>query len=158
MISGALVFSSMLIVGGLYLLPPRAAPVVVQAVGPPAPAPAPPSRSAPEPARPGPPIAVTPLMQERGTENARLALEARRGEFVARCWAPAAAKQAEPGQIQLRFVLGFDPAGELIATGIVEDREHRRSDVTTCLRSIDLSFAIPAPGLVLQVEVPFTLP
>ncbi len=100
-------------------------------------------------------VLTGPLAAWLGTRRPRVLQLA---EFVERCWNPSAARQPEPRQIPLRFVLGFDAAGRLAASGIVEDRESYRSDVALCLRGIDLVFTIPAPGLPLQVEVPFTLP
>jgi hypothetical protein len=153
MISGALVASSLIVAAALVFGrgPAVVAPPVAPVATPMAAAPV----AAPVVA---PPTVVTPAMQERAVENARLALEARRGEFVARCWAPAVAERPEPARIELGFVLGFDAAGQLGAVGITEDHEVHRSDVATCLRGLALQFKIPAPGLSLQVEVPFVLP
>jgi hypothetical protein len=111
--------------------------------------------AAPPPARP--PV-LTPEIQARGRENAARALEAWRARLVAECWAPSAAKQPEPRQIPLTFSLSFSPEGALTGTGISEDRMTFRADVGTCLRRIPLSLRIPAPGVVLMVEVPFVLP
>lgn len=156
-IAGAIMASSALLLVGAYLLfaPGPARPEVMPVT--PVAAPVVPVLAKVEPT-PGPPQEVTPEMQQRGAESARLALEARRPEFVTRCWAPAAARDANPPRIPLQYNLGFDPTGRLAAVGIAEDRDIHRPDVAQCLRNIDLQFTIAAPGLPLQVEVPFSLP
>jgi hypothetical protein len=109
-----------------------------------------------------PPVTVAPsdmpTITARGAENARAALEAWRATFVDRCWTPAAARQSAPERLPLQFNLSFSPTGELVGVGIVEDRVIGRADVAACLRAIELQLKIPAPGVVLSVEVPFTLP
>lgn len=143
---------------GLYLGLTRA-PVASPgepAASPPA-APAPPELPpATAPVRPAPQL--TPAVQERAQENAARALAAWRDEFRRRCWDPAAAAQPEPRQVPLTFNLSFAPDGNLVVAGIAEDRAANRSDVANCLRQLELGLKIPAPGVPVYLEVPFTLP
>lgn len=100
----------------------------------------------------------TPEVRARGLENAARALETYRPRFLEECWNPSAAREAEPRRIRLTFNLSFSPEGELIGVGISEDRSDHRPDVGMCLRRIEMHFKIPAPGVMLQLEVPFNLP
>lgn len=131
--------------------PPAPAPAVA-ATSSVAATPAPP----PSPVQPVP--TETPEVRARGRENAARALEAYRAEFVRTCWAPAVAERPEPRQIPLVFNLSFSPGGEIVGIGIDEDRAVNRADVAMCLRKIDVKPRIPAPGVALLLDVPFTLP
>lgn len=135
-------------------VPAAASPVVVplSSVTPASPVVVPPSVT------PAPPTAPTPEIEARGAENASQALEAYRGEFVEKCWAPAVKLRAEPRSIPLKFNLSFSPEGVLNGIGISEDRELQRPDVGICLRGIEVRLKIPAPGVPLFLVVPFVLP
>ena len=100
----------------------------------------------------------TPEIRERGVTNARRALEQLRGEFVASCWAPSAAATPEPRKIPLTFSLSYTPDGEVVGVGIIEDNAVFRSDVASCMRARTIKPRIPAPGVALNLEVPFELP
>jgi hypothetical protein len=125
-----------------------------------APVPAPVSAPAvvAEPAAPRFVPTETPEIRERAVMNTRRELEAWRGEFVAKCWAPSAAATAEPRRIPLTFNVAFTPAGELVGLGIIEDGEVFRSDVANCMRGMAIAPKIPPPGVPLNLEVPFELP
>lgn len=111
----------------------------------------------PPPAAP-PTVIDTPAVRARAAENARLALEAHRPEFVQTCWNPSAAQRAEPRQIPLVFNLSFTAQGELNGLGIHEDHERNRADVGNCLRTLVIALKIAAPGVPLTLDVPMTLP
>lgn len=153
-IPAAIVASSVILATGVYL--------GLRAQGP-APSPAsPPGPAAPPVAAPPivapPPAVKTPEIEARGLENARRALEGARAEFVRRCWTPAADKQPEPRRLPLVFNLSFSPDGVLLGWGLSEDRAVQRPEVANCLRAVDLTLRIPAPGVPLQLAVPLTLP
>lgn len=110
-----------------------------------------------EPPTPPPAPSLTPEIKERGQENARQALETFRPKFL-ECWAASVARTPEPPRIQLVFSLSFAPDGSIVALGIAEDHAAERPDVAECMRALRVQFSIPAPGVVLVTEVPFTLP
>jgi len=151
----AIVFGSMMIAGALYFglrerSGERPVPVVVTPMATPVPV--------ATPVVPGPPSVITPEMQAHAFDSARAALESYRAEFVARCWNPAVAKQPEPAWIPLSFNLAFGADGRIIGIGIAEDHNVHRADVGMCMRTIPLPLTIPAPGLPITIEVPFSLP
>lgn len=157
-IPAAIVLSSVILATGVYLGLQRA-----QAT-PAAPAVAPPVASPVQPAiAPSTPVAPPnkPLPAEvraRGTDNARLALEAMRDAMVRTCWTPLPASPSDPPQVQLKFSVSFSPQGERTALGISEIRGATRPGVADCLRKMALDPKIPPPGGFLQADVPFTLP
>jgi hypothetical protein len=77
---------------------------------------------------------------------------------VDRCWKPSLAKSRDPPSVRYVFNITFDAEGRQLARGLAEDRAAARPDVTTCLGAELTPLAIPAPGAVVQVEVPFSLP
>lgn len=110
------------------------------------------------PVAPLPPVEMSAETRARGVEDARLALEGAREEMVRRCWTPAAATQPEPRQVPLVFNMSFSAQGELTGLGLSEDRAANRPEVANCVRQLGLSLRVRAPGSLLLVEVPFTLP
>ncbi|MBL9100609.1 MAG: hypothetical protein JNL82_06615 [Myxococcales bacterium] len=150
----SVVLAGGLVAAALVLTRPPAPPATTaQAAAPAAEPPTPPPSVAP-------PVVPqeTPEVRARGQDNAARALEAYRARFVEQCWAPAAARQPEPRRLPLTFNLSFSPDGALTGLGISEDRQVQRPEVGTCLRGIEVELKIPAPGVMLMVEVPFTLP
>jgi len=117
-----------------------------------------------QPARPAPTAQTAPAAPPEGaardevTRQAAQALEARRRHLVDRCWKPSLAKSRDPPSVRYVFNITFDAEGRQLARGLAEDRAAARPDVTTCLGAELTPLAIPAPGAVVQVEVPFSLP
>ncbi len=151
-IPAAIVLSSVILASGLYfgLQSMQVAPTA---------APATPSVTVPSPSVvQRSPAGLPSEVQTRGAENARQALEAMRGDIVAKCWMPAVMEVEEPRQIVLTFSMSFSPQGELGGVGISEDRGAARPKVADCVRKLQLNLRVPAPGGVLFVEVPFSLP
>jgi hypothetical protein len=154
----ALVLSSLILAIGWNLGPGSSrtpAPIVAAPIVAASPTP---TIQAPAPAAPAPVPVMTTEIRERGAVNARSALESWRPRLRAECWDPAVAKVREPSSITLDYYLSFSPEGALVATGIIENRRAFRTDVSQCLRGVALDLRIPAPGLPLQVQVPFSLP
>jgi hypothetical protein len=146
--SGAMILSSAILAVG-WNMTPRERVVVVERAAPtavaPAPAPAPPRPSAAE-------------LRRRVAADARAALEGWRPTFLERCWAPSAARAAEPARIEVRFNFSFDGSGRMVGVGLTEQRRAYRADVAACLRGLGVRLAVPAPGVPVQVELPLTLP
>jgi hypothetical protein len=111
----------------------------------------------PEPAAP-PPAPSPGASREVVAQQAGKALDAQRAILVKRCWEPAVAKTPEPKTIRYVLNLSFDAAGRQIGRGIIEDRETARIDVTRCVGENLPPLEVPAPGAVISVEVPFSLP
>lgn len=148
----AIVLSSVILATGLYFgLQRTAQPVVMPPITGPVVPPDP-------PVGPPRPVEMSAETRARGVEDARLALEGAREEMVRRCWTPAAAKQPEPRQIPLMFNMSFSAQGEMTGFGVSEDRAAHRPEVANCVRLLGLPLRVRAPGSLLLVEVPFTLP
>lgn len=148
----AIVLSGALVAGALYMaLRPTSAPVQPTTSEPTKPVVAPTPAPAPTPVDPA-------AVRASGERDAKQTLEALRPRMVAECWAPAAAKQAEPTSIFLTFNFSFDAGGRCIGVGINEERERNRPDVAQCLRTLGILPTIAAPGAPLVLEIPFTLP
>jgi len=113
---------------------------------------APPPRAAPAP-QPD-----YPALQEIVARQAAQALEAQRPDMVRACWAPAVAKTPQPAAATYRYNLSFDAEGRQVSLGISEIRGQSRTDVAVCLRSRPLALQIAPPRVVVNVDVPVTLP
>ncbi|NUP08468.1 MAG: hypothetical protein HOW73_20655 [Polyangiaceae bacterium] len=90
--------------------------------------------------------------------DALAALERQRKVIVDACFSPALAKKPEPSPIKLRFNYAFGADGKQLGRGVAIDRGNSRSDVTNCILEKLPAISIPAPGSVVTVDVPWTLP
>jgi len=101
-----------------------------------------------------------PATHDKNADLARAALERMRGDFVRKCWAPAAAKTPEPAHASFTFNLAFDAQGKERARGIGEVAfgADARTDVGNCLRGLASPIEIEAPGRAVSVSVTMELP
>lgn len=156
MTPAAILIGSVIIAAGLYLgmqraAPPPLAPATAVEV---TPAPATSPRAVVPPTRP---VALTDL-RRRVEADAAKALEARRADFVQRCWEPSRRKNPAPPAAKYIFDMSFDESGKEIARGISEVRGMDRPDAAQCLRMLPLGINVPAPGAHVGVEVEMILP
>lgn len=120
------------------------------------PATRPPEPAAAAAAAPAP--AASAPSREAVARDVAKALEAHRAELVQRCWAPSAAKSAEPKEVRYLFNFTFDADGWQIGRGVMEDRRFARPDVTACMGPLLPRLKIPPPGAPVSLDVSFTLP
>lgn len=112
-----------------------------------------PSSAAPS-SRPGPDEHT----RERVRELVAAELAAREDELRRTCWAPSAARVAEPESTTFRLRVAFDPAGRQVAFGVADPDDPARRDVAACLREAMPALSVPAPGVRVPVEVVLVLP
>ena len=159
MTPAAILIGSVIIAAGLYFgvqrsaAPPRA-PVVEASSPVPVPVPA----AAPSVVMAQVGTTAQTALRRRVEADALKALEARRAEFVARCWEPSRRKNPSPPVAKYVFAMSFDESGKEIARGISEVRGMDRPDAAQCLRMLPLGIDVPAPGVHLGIEVPMLLP
>lgn len=99
---------------------------------------------------PGPPSAA----RENAYANALHALEKDRPRIVAACAATV------PQKMVIRFSLAFNAVGKEVARGISDDPGAPGSTaVADCIRNhFPIGLEIPAPGVTLSFNLPFSLP
>lgn len=92
------------------------------------------------------------LAREVVTQHASEALTYQRAALRGRCPVP-------PGERHL-FVLNvtFDGQGVEVMRGIHEDRQNPKSSLAQCIAGVLTPIRVPAPGAVIMVEVPLSLP
>ncbi|MGK3987176.1 hypothetical protein WME99_29315 [Sorangium sp. So ce136] len=110
--------------------------------------------AAPAPA----PQSARAVPRDEVARQAALALDAHRTTLMDRCYKPAIAAKPEPRAVKYVFNITFDAGGRQIARGLIEDQETARPEVTACLVAALPPVAIPAPGVNVRVDVPFSLP
>ncbi|WP_437948242.1 hypothetical protein WME98_47685 [Sorangium sp. So ce296] len=166
MTPAAILLGSVVIATGLYLglqrpapssgPPPAGAEAAAASVkSPPAPADA---QSQPHPAPAAAPPALPRELYKRVEADAVKALEARRPQFLKRCWEPSVRKNPAPPRAKYLFSMTFDESGKEIARGISEVRGMERPDAAQCLRMIPLGIGVPPPGTRVAVEIEMVLP
>jgi hypothetical protein len=107
----------------------------------------------------GLPPAVAPNgLQEKAAKSVNEELDELRPRIVKECWAPSVKKDPAPAKamIPARFLFGVD--GKQTGYSIAEPEAASRADVSECLRAMNLSLRIPAPGAVVAVQVGIKLP
>jgi hypothetical protein len=106
----------------------------------------------PEPVAPTDTPVVAPTPREVVARQASEALAYQIGTLRSRC-------PPGPGE-QHRYVLNvtFDPQGDEVMRGFVEDRQNPSSRITQCVTEVLAPLRVPAPGAVTSVEVPLVLP
>jgi hypothetical protein len=157
MTPAAILLGSVIIAAGLHLGLQRAAPPPVApatAVDRTPPASGSPARAALANAGP----AARSELRRRVEADAARGLEARRADFVKRCWEPSLEKDPNPPAAKYIFNMSFDESGKEIARGISEVRGMERPDAARCLRTLPLGVDVPAPGARVGIEVEITLP
>lgn len=97
-------------------------------------------------------VQAEPVAREVVARQAAEALAYHRGLLLERCRPPAGAT--------LRYSLDvtFDPQGAQVSRGIREDRENPRTGVARCISEALPALMVPAPGAMMMVEVPLSLP
>lgn len=115
---------------------------------------APPAPTAREPA----PAATPTADREAATAAVSKALELQRAAVVKKCVEPALAKKPDPPRVKLRFNITFGPDGKQVMRGVSDDRETYREGVSTCAMDAIPDLQIPAQGVSVYVEIPWTLP
>lgn len=109
--------------------------------------------------RPGP--AGTPAAETREPTRVEQAsaeaFESVRSE-VRECWNSLPDDPEAPSSVALDLSLSYDAEGNLIASGVSENREARRDGLAQCLGPIVHGLRIPAPGSNTSVQVRVTVP
>lgn len=90
--------------------------------------------------------------------DAAEAFETVRAEVVDKCWNSLPDDPDAPSSVSVDLSLSYDPEGNLIATGVSEDRAARRDGVATCLGPIVHNLKIPPPGAHRSARVRVTIP
>ena len=85
------------------------------------------------------------------------AFEAVRSE-ARECWNALPDDPEAPSSVALDLSLSYDAEGNVIASGVSEDREARRDGLSACLGPIVHGMRIPAPGSNTSVQVRVTVP
>jgi hypothetical protein len=109
-------------------------------------------RPEPEPAPLSDTPVVAPTSRAVVAQQASEALAYQIGTLRSRC---------PPGSgEQHRYTLNvtFDPQGNEVMRGFVEDRQNPSSRITQCVIEVLTPLRVPAPGAVTSVEVPLVLP
>jgi hypothetical protein len=74
------------------------------------------------------------------------------------CWNSLPDDPEAPSSVSLDLSLSYDAEGNVIASGVSEDREARRDGLAQCLGPIVHGLRIPAPGSNASVQVRVTVP
>jgi hypothetical protein len=158
----AIVVAGVAIGLGLYFglqRAPQQLPPVAHEVGAAAPAPAPPVPPEVAPVA-APPAAATGDVIQAAERHATMALDAhKKTVFLAECWEPIVAREPAPGTSRYIFQSTFDAEGREFTRAISEVRDTAsRPDVAQCLRQLPMTLRIPAPGMIVQVNLELEFP
>jgi len=78
--------------------------------------------------------------------------------FVPKCWTPLVAKQPQPATSRLVISTSFNAEGKEVIRGVSEERGKSRADVAGCVRDLPIGLTIPAPGVIVNAEIPVEFP
>ena len=164
-IVGAVLVGSAVIATGLYLglrsnaAPAPAAPTMAAPQSKVAPPAADPEPGAGAPAPMGMALPGVPAEQQaRVQKDTARAIEAAKPGIVRECWGPSAARAAEPSKIKLKWNGTIGSDGRPAASGLSEDREASRPDLTDCVLAKLSSLHVPPPPTPTFVSIELTLP
>jgi hypothetical protein len=104
------------------------------------------------------PIRLPEEAHARAVDEVTRTFEAQRARLVRECWTPSVARAAEPKQVAITFMLGYDEGGRPLTRGLREDLTRVRPDVTECVTRALPMAPIAPPGTPVRVTVTLTLP
>jgi hypothetical protein len=126
-----------------------------------APAPPPPMARKPEPPPPAPaaqpPSSPTPEILTRVTEETKARIETLRPQMISRCW-PSGGLRGGRASARLTFNVAFDAQGREVMRGVSEDRRAPAGEFARCVREMEGTMTVSAPGTNVTVSVPMTFP
>lgn len=108
-------------------------------------------------ASPLPSVPQPPGLATQVEKDSAEAFEAVRSE-ARECWNALPDDPEAPSSVALDLSLSYDAEGNVIASGVSEDREARRDGLAQCLGPIVHGMHIPAPGANTSVQVRVTVP
>lgn len=91
-------------------------------------------------------------------KDAADAFEAIRADVRDECWNTLPEDPAAPGSVPVDLSLSYDAEGNVLASGVSEDREARRDGLADCLGPLVHGLRIPPPGQNTSVQVRVTMP
>ncbi len=101
----------------------------------------------------------SPATPRDGVANeVRAALDPLRPALVKECWAPSAAKDAEPASLGFDYRIAIGPQGNVVAHSVNDVAAASRADVARCLRDRKLDLKVPPPGSSVVVTGTLKLP
>lgn len=106
------------------------------------------------------PAALTPSSDavERATAALEDAVADARSGIRSKCWNELATGEDTPSEVTLHLSVSFDGDGNVVASGVSEDREARLDGLAQCVTPLVHGLEIPPPGEPVPVELSITVP